>query len=201
MIIVRIDRFFRGLVLFCIIFLFGDVNKLFCSQKESHHSKPYYATRADSAAGLNNLANIYLSQIRYDSTKLDTAVMYYHQAINSDEKEAGFKLNLAIAYLLKGDTLKSNHFFRLGIAQCDSSREKVYHLLKLDIGTYQSEKGKPKKVSENILKKNIDDQTNKLMSKKEKEEKKHTGKVRRTKPAGPKSLDPVVVKEHLFWKY
>ena len=157
----------------------------------------HVATASDSAALYNNLANLYMTM---DLVKLDTAIQYYRRAIKKDDSEPGFKLNLAIAYLMSDDTVQADHYFDLGLIQCESMPERAYALLKLEIEPSRSEKGRPEEVTESELKKRIQASVKRLKSHKEKR-KIEPGKERKTRRAGPKSFDPEVIKAHLFWKY
>ena len=192
----------RAFMVYCLIISAMGLNKTKSAPTVQEtimqrFQEQYSITASDSAALLNNLANLYLIM---DSTKLDTAIEYYHRAIKKDNSEPGFKLNLAIAYLMKNDTTLADQYFTLGLSQCDNRPERAYALLKLEIKSSKSEKGRPEEITETELKKRINASAKRLKSQKEKRKIKQE-KERETRRAGPKSLDPDVIKEHLFWKY
>jgi tetratricopeptide (TPR) repeat protein len=159
------------------------------------------------AAIFNNRANQYLIQLnridsKSDCAKLDTAIAYYQKAIELDSNDGGIKLNLGIAYLVKGDTTAADSCFELGLIQCDSSLEKTFFLLQIETGAKKEDKGSAANVSKEKLKKRIQGAKMKIDSKKTSGTASSSAgrKPKIIRVAGPRGLDPQQVKDYLYYK-
>jgi len=190
------------LILICLIF-FGRNSTGSWNLK----AEPDEAT-SDTAATYNNLANLYLLQSELDSTKLDTAISYYQEAIKRDTSDGGIKLNLAIAYLVKGDTVAADSCFSEGLSDCDSNLAKAFFLLTIDFDSEKEMKGMPGDVTKGKIIKRLKKAAAKLRTKKQsagksKKSPASTGSAARrtSRPAGPRHLNPGDVKKYLYWKY
>ena len=161
------------------------------------------ASQDTTAVNYNNRANLYLLESELDSTKLDTAISYYQEAIKKDMTDGGIKLNLAIAYLVIGDTIAADYYFTSGLADCDSNLAKALYLLTIELDSGEDTKGMPGDVTKNKLKKRLKKAADKLKTKKPlKDNNTASQKPKPTRIAGGrKHLNPREAKKYLYWKY
>jgi tetratricopeptide (TPR) repeat protein len=157
----------------------------------------------DTASTYNNLANLYLLESKLDSTNLDTAISYYHEAIKRDTSDGGIKLNLAIAYLVIGDTIAADCYFTSGLANCDSNLAKAYYLLTIELDSGEETRGMPGDITKNKIKNRLKKAADKLKTKKPLTDlDKESQKTKPTRVAGGrKHLNPQEAKKYLYWKY
>lgn len=166
-------------------------------------------TASDSAAIYNTRGNTCLLQLHnkqktLDTLKLNTAIMNYQKAIEMDPDDGGIKLNMAIAYMIKGDTTMADSFFASGLAQCDSSLFKVFNLLSMDTESEEKTKGATAYIAEDKIKERVRKAAKKIKPKR----KTSKGKGDKTKKKGPetgsggeKRLDILEAKKFLYWKH
>jgi len=190
------------IVMFCFLILFLNLSIPIAKQQDEKIAETE-ATPSDTAAIYNTLGNAILLKLQpgnINAAKLDTAIMYYQKAIELDPDDGGIKLNLAITYLVKGDTTTADSCFVVALAQCDSSLSKTYYLLGIKEETEEG-RGTSKNVTKNKLKERLNEASKKLSSKKTKPGKDTKKKPVLAPPGGPKQLDPQEAKEYLYWKY
>jgi len=161
----------------------------------------------NTAMTLNNLGNTYLIKSKTDSANPDIAIDYYNQAIEKEPNDPGIKLNLGIAYLIKGYNEKADSLFKAAFIQCEKSREKVYHLLGMDYKAPLTDKGTVQTMTETQLKENLEKSFSKVGPKKIKSKnkkrtiKKKDKKKKPTRRGGTKSLNPDELKNYLYWNW
>jgi len=83
------------------------------------------AADPDAVVGLNNAANVYLLEGRFDR-----AFDLYMRALESDPLNGGVQLNIGIAHHLVGDPAASRTWLRRGLLRIDDPR-RAYYLLGL----------------------------------------------------------------------
>lgn len=193
----KLSSFAMLFTLVCLIFFGGFFTNTANLKAEPNPASP------DTAATYNNLANLYLLQSELDAAKLDTAISYYQEAIKRDTSDGGIKLNLAIAYLVIGDTVAADYYFISGLADCDSNLAKALYLLTIELDPGEETKAMPGNVTKDKIKKRLKKAADKLKTKKQSTgESKKSKKPKSTRIAGGrKHLNPSEVKKYLYWKY
>jgi hypothetical protein len=166
------------------------------------------------AAALNTLGTWAFEKAATNPALIDSAIRYFARAIEYDASDAGLKLNLAIAYLVKADTAQTDSLFQLAYAQSSEDYESLYALLSLDYEKSKYERGTPLSVTEEELKSRIAQATSdgkkKRVSRPAGSNPNQSGgsgnrqaggkKTRTPRPAGPKKYKPEDVKVFLYIK-
>lgn len=190
---ISIRRAVRGIFSMPFKFLWGGLVLLQCIASAAS------ASDIELATTFNNRANLYLIQLnplaaKSDTARLDTAIAYYQKAVQLDPNDPGIKLNLGIAYLIKNDTTLADACFEQGLAQCDTSLERAFSLLGIEIETPKKEKASAANTSKEPIKYRL----KKAQIKIKKPEPR--GPSKPNVPKGPKSIDPQQAKVYLYQK-
>lgn len=150
------------------------------------------AAKSDTAALYNNLANIYFMESGTQPAKLDTAILFYRNAYQRDKTDAGILLNMALAFLVKNDTLLADSLFEQALTMLDTSAQKAAYLLKINLQE-EAEYGTAKIITTEEIKY----QLKKAESKKKKKKKRKKVPTRRGRI---KSIQPSDLQKHLYFK-